>query len=310
MRDLAPIVLFVYNRLHHTKETIEALQKNELAQDSRLFIYSDAPKDSETQKRVDEVRQYLETIDGFKSVTIIRQETNMGLAKSIIDGVTEVVNRYGKIIVLEDDIVTSPYFLRFMNDALELYEEIDRVMHISSYIYPIKNSGIKDTFFIKPASCWGWATWSRAWRYYKKDADFYIDKFDKDAIRDFNLNNSYNYFNQITLNKNREIDTWAIFWYATIYLQDGLSLHPKESFTHNIGHDGEGTHCKVTSNFDVDLIDHYPIAFEREIREDISARERIEEYFNGLKAPLQKRVLAKIKNLIDRVSNKTKGNSR
>src|SRR3989339_698479 len=139
---LSPIVLFVYNRLEHTRKTIEALQKNELAKDSELFLYSDGPKNEENIKKVNEVRKYINSIDGFKKVKIVEREINFGLARSIIAGVTDIVNKYGKIIVLEDDIVTSPYFLTFMNDALCLYENEEKVMHISGYFFPVENKNL------------------------------------------------------------------------------------------------------------------------------------------------------------------------
>ena len=292
--NLAPIVLFVYNRPWHTRQTIEALQKNELAKESELFIYSDAPKDEKAKEKVKEVREYIKTIDGFKKVTIIEREENWGLAKSIIDGVTKIVNEYGKIIVLEDDLVTSPYFLRFMNDALEFYKDKEKVMHISGYVYPIDNTNLDDTFFIKPTSCWGWATWDRAWKSFKKDVDFYLETFDKKTIRDFNLNNSYDYFSQIVANKEEKINTWAIFWYASVYLKDGLSLHPKESFVKNIGHDGGGIHCGKTSVFDVELTKKYPVKFTTKIEENKEARKRFEKYFNSIKSPLYRRIPIKI----------------
>jgi GT2 family glycosyltransferase len=292
--NLAPIVLFVYNRPRHTRQTIEALQNNELAIDSHLYIYSDGAKDEASKSSVDEVREYIDSIDGFKSITIIKQEQNRGLANSIIEGVTKIVEEYGEIIVLEDDLITSPYFLRYMNDALEFYRDYEEVMHISGYIYPIDSSSLKDTFFIKPASCWGWATWSSAWRYFKKDSSYYLDIFDKNMIRDFNLNNSYNYFSQILSNQRGDIDTWAIFWYASIYIQNGLSLHPSRSFTHNIGHDGKGVHCKKSTIFDVDLIERYPINFSLNIIEDREAKRVLIGYFNTLKPSIYKRIYDKL----------------
>src|SRR3989339_1619899 len=147
MRNLAPIVLFVYNRPYHTKQTVEALQKNEFANESELFIYSDEAKNLSAKESVDEVRNYIKTIDGFKKVTIVEREKNFGLANSIIDGVTKIVNEYGKIIVLEDDLVTSPFFLRFMNEALEMYQNESNVASIHGYIYPI--GGLPETFFIR-----------------------------------------------------------------------------------------------------------------------------------------------------------------
>ena len=208
--SLAPIVLFTYDRLWHTQKTIEALKNNELASKSELIIYVDGAKNKSVYESVSQVRDYVETVDGFKKVTIITRDKNWGLANSIIDGVTQVIKKYGKVIVLEDDLVTSPFFLRYMNDALEFYKDEDKVMHVSGYIYPIDNNKLSDTFFIKPDTCWGWATWDRAWKYFKKDTDYYLNIFNKKMIRDFNLNGSYDYFKQIKANKNGRIETWAI----------------------------------------------------------------------------------------------------
>jgi len=294
---LAPIVLFVYNRPWHTKQTVEALQKNELANESELFIYSDEAKNEDAQKSVDDVREYIEKIDGFKKVTVIKREKNWGLANSIIDGVTQIVNEYGKIIVLEDDLVTSPYFLKFMNDALIFYKNDEIVMQISGYVYPIDKLGLFDTYFMKSISCWGWATWDRAWKYYKKDIDYYLKVFDKKMIYDLNLNNSCNFFNQVKQNKKGKIDTWAIFWDMTIYLNQGLSLSPKDSFVKNIGHDGEGMHCRTTSVYEVELIKVYQPNFPRNICESEEARKAYEFYFNGIKVSLIEKVINKIKNI-------------
>ena len=146
INQLSPIVLFVYNRPWHTQQTVEALQKNELAKESELFIYSDAAKSKEAEKSVNEVRKYIQTIIGFKKVIIIKREKNWGLADSIIDGVTKIVNEYGKIIVLEDDLVTSPYFLKFMNEALVFYKDKEKVWHISGWNYPIETNKLDDVF--------------------------------------------------------------------------------------------------------------------------------------------------------------------
>ena len=169
--NLAPIVLFVYNRPWHTKQTVEALQKNELSSESELFIYSDASKNKEAEEKVQEVREYIRTIDGFKKVTIIEREKNWGLANSIIDGVTKVVNEYGKIIVLEDDLVTSPYFLKFMNESLEFYKNEKKVWHISGWNYPIFKEQKCGTFLWKKMNCWGWSTWKDRWQYFEKNPE-------------------------------------------------------------------------------------------------------------------------------------------
>lgn len=155
MINVTPIILFVYNRLWHTKQTVEALQKNDLASESELFIFSDGPKPG-AEEKVKEVREYLKTITGFRKVTIIERDTNWGLANNIIDGVTKIVNEYGKVIVLEDDLVTSPGFLTYMNEGLKIYADEEQVASIHGYIYPLKHpERLPETFFIRGADCWG-----------------------------------------------------------------------------------------------------------------------------------------------------------
>ena len=171
--NLTPIVLFVYDRPDHVRQTVEALKKNVLALDSELFIYSDAAKNKNGEDKVNKVRQYIKNIDGFKKVTIFERKKNLGLAGSIIDGVTKIVNDYGKVIVLEDDLVTSPFFLKYMNQALELYKYEVRVASIHGYIYPIEN--LPETFFIKGADCWGWATWRNKWSIFESNGQKLLD---------------------------------------------------------------------------------------------------------------------------------------
>ena len=178
MKELAPIVLFVYNRLDHTIETINALKNNYLAEKSILYIYSDAPKKKKDIESVSAVRNYINKTIGFKKTVIIERKNNWGLANSIIDGVTTIVNKYDKIIVLEDDLVTSPYFLNFMNEGLDIYSEDEDVASLHGYLYPLKNS-IPSSFFIKGTDCWGWATWQRAWEIFEKDGSKLLNELNK-----------------------------------------------------------------------------------------------------------------------------------
>ncbi len=247
--NLAPIALFVYNRPWHTQQTLEALFHNDLANESHLVIYSDGPKNdasAEEIEQINEVRSIIRMKSWCKTVEIIESSTNKGLANSIIEGVTKIIHQYGKIIVLEDDIVTSIGFLKFMNDALTIYEFDDQVMHISGYIYPIKKrKKLPNTFFLRTTSCWGWGTWSRAWEKFEKNPQKQIGELEKNKLwYEFNLFGSYESFQrQLESNATAEINTWAIFWYTTVFFQKGLSLHPKNSFVQNIGHDGSGIHC-------------------------------------------------------------------
>ena len=242
---LAPIVLFVYNRPDHTQKVIDALKNNPEAKDSELFVYCDGAKENASEiekKQIEETRKIIRAIIGFKSVTMIESKENKGLAFSIIEGVTEIVNKHGRIIVLEDDIVTSSGFLKFMNDALEVYSKVKKVMHISGYVFPYQDTEERYTFFSKPTTCWGWATWKESWSYFEKNANEQIHKLEIGNYWDeFTLNNTIpSYKNQLHQNKNGEINTWAIFWYASVFLMNGTSLHPSISLVNNIGLDGSG----------------------------------------------------------------------
>lgn len=240
---LAPIVIFVYNRPLHTKKTIDALRKNLLAKESELFIYSDAPRNFAAEESVKEVRGVIRNVQGFKKVTIVEREKNWGLANSIVDGVTSIVNKYGKIIVLEDDIVTSPYFLKFMNDALNFYDNNKKVWHISGWNYPIEKEDLEDAFFFRVMNCWGWGTWCDRWIHYEKNPKKIKNNWSADEKFKFDLDGSGIFWGQVEDNLKGKINTWAIFWYATIFNNHGLCLNPTIGYCNNIGFDGSGVHC-------------------------------------------------------------------
>jgi hypothetical protein len=253
MSSLAPIALFVYNRLDHTTETVEALKKNILASESDLFIYSDAGETALKQEAVDEVRKYIKNISGFKSVQIIYQEKNKGLSASITSGVTEIVNTYKKIIVLEDDMVTSPHFLKYMNDGLDLYKDEDEVISIHGYMYPV-DMILPETFFIKGADCWGWATWKRGWDLFEEDGRKLLDEIKTRKLNAvFDFNNSYPYSKMLEDQIAGKVDSWAIRWYASAFLENKLTLYPGKSLIRNIGIDGSGIHCTPDEKFMVDI---------------------------------------------------------
>lgn len=262
---LAPIVLFTYNRPWHTQQTVEALQNNELAKDSELFIFSDGGKDEASWKKVNEVREYLKTINSFKKVTLIFQEKNIGLADSIISGVTKIVNQYGKIIVLEDDIVTGQYFLKFMNDALNFYEKEEKVWHISGWNYPIEDKDTNETFLWRVMNCWGWATWKDRWKYFEKNTTKLINSFNEDDIYKFNLDGTNDFWSQVIQNNKTKINTWAIYWYATIFKNNGLCLNPIKAMLKNIGFDSQATHTvkpSVIAEYSINNTNKYLLTSE------------------------------------------------
>lgn len=290
---LAPIVLFVYNRPWHTQQTIEALQKNSLATDSELFIYSDAPKNDSAIPLVKAVREYIKSIKGFKNVSIIERRTNYGLASSIIDGVTRITNEFGKVIVLEDDLVTSPHFLNYMNDGLSLYENDENVASIHGYIYPIDK--LPETFFIKGADCWGWATWKRAWNIFEPDGKVLLEKLTSSGLQnEADFNGSYQYTKMLEDQIIGKNNSWAIRWYMSAFLEDMLTLYPGKSFVENIGNDGSGTHSEETKVFSAIPNACFTELTKINVVENSHCRKRIEEFFLSMKRNIFYRIYNKI----------------
>lgn len=241
----APVVLFIYNRFDHTERTLSALSANTLAQYSDLYIYADGPKENASIEQIDKIkktRDIAKSKKWCKNVTVIESEKNKGLAASIISGVTDIINKYGKVIVLEDDIVTGKYFLEFMNNALDKYKEQKEVWHISGWRDPVDNTVEGNSYFYPTMDCWGWATWADRWQYYKKDALYYKSVFTEEMKYHFDIEGTAGNWSQIEENIEGKINTWAIFWYATIYLKNGLCLGPSKSIVKNIGLDNSGVH--------------------------------------------------------------------
>lgn len=274
MSALAPIALFAYNRPDHLTKTLAALSKNTLANESDLFIFSDGPKNEAAQEKVNEVRDLIKNIQGFRKVFIRESKENRGLASSVINGVTAVVGEYGKIIVLEDDLVTSPYFLEFMNAALDKYEQQEEVISIHGYCLPIK--GLPETFFIRGADCWGWATWARGWSLFEPNGSLLLNEIrQKKLTRAFNFNNSYPYTRMLKKQIEGKNNSWAIRWYASAFLKNKLTLYPGSSLVKNIGNDDSGTHSKKNTGYDT-YISQKPVNLQTiPVSENAEARKKM-----------------------------------
>lgn len=276
----SPIALFVYKRLYHTKTTLESLQRCVQASDSHLYIFSDNAKTPSEEKEVQEVRDYIKTLQGFKSITIVERETNFGLAKNITSGVTQILKEWEQIIVLEDDLLLGKHFLTFMNEALHIYKENKNVWHISGWNYPFNKEGIKaETYFIRIMNCWGWATWADRWKFYEKNLYTIESQFTPSSIKKFNLDGSHDFYSQIKANLEGKKNTWAIFWYATIFLRSGLCLNPRDSLVQNIGLDGNGENCKKTIVYDNHDIDQKIDIKDEPVIESVNAVARIKDFY-------------------------------
>ena len=236
--ELAPIVLFCYNRPEHTSKTINALAKNDLAEESVLYIFCDGAKENATiadKEKIVAVRKIVAEEKRFKEIYIVNRDHNLGLANSIIAGVTEVVNKYGSIIVLEDDILCSPFFLRFMNEALIEYKNENKVLSIGACNYFVEGSRFPGSFFLPVADCWGWATCSERWSLFEPDSGILMDKISKhNGIAQFNLFGYYDFYGMLQLQNEGKVNSWAIRWQAVIYLKKMLTVYPNPSLTQHI----------------------------------------------------------------------------
>lgn len=250
---VAPVIVFGYKRPSHLKRVLDSLASNPEAIYSKLFIAIDGPGLHSETSLVDECRNIARQVTGFKEVVTFFQEQNIGLANSIIKGVSKVLEEHESVIVLEDDLFVSPHFLGFMNNSLSAYRSETLVASIHGYQYPLR--GLKETaHFLRGADCWGWATWRDRW----KTVDFESSNLLKD-LSNFNLKLKFNMYgalkNYEMLKKQEvgEIDSWAIRWHASMFIQGKLTLFPPKSLVLNLGLDGSGTHEGNSSLFNTKL---------------------------------------------------------
>ena len=295
---LAPIVLFVYNRPEHTLRTLESLRTNKESKDSTLFIFCDGPNLNATNsqlKNIEATRKIIRSKLWCKKVEVIESAINKGLANSIINGVTKIVNDYGKVIVLEDDLVLSKYFLKYMNESLDLYQNEDTVISIHGYLYPIKDQ-LPETFFLKGADCWGWATWKRGWDLFEPDGKKLLKEIqDKKLQYEFDYNGSYPNVKMLEKQIAGKNDSWAIRWYASAFIQNKLTLYPGKSLVKNIGAEGSGTHVNNTLLFETN-VSTIPIPILKvPLEVNITAFQSFIKYFSSIKPSLFQRILFKLK---------------
>ncbi|WP_291725901.1 hypothetical protein [Bernardetia sp.] len=251
---LSPIILFVYKRASHTKNVLQALSECVNANRTHLIIYSDGAKTNATSEdiqAIEETRKILKEFNRekhshFSSIEIYEAKQNKGLAKSVREGIDEQIEKYGKVIVLEDDIVPQKGFIKYMNDALEKYEAIQNVWGVSASAFPLANENKvrEQTFFLPVNSSWGWATWTDRWQKIDFDINSIFQKFEECLITEkkFNFGNYY-YYQILEAQKKQKIDSWAALFMANMFLNKGWFLFPKKSLVQNTGFDASGTHC-------------------------------------------------------------------
>lgn len=278
----APIALFCYARPWHTLRTVRALQANRRAASSDLYVFCDGARSPADGENVNLVRAFAKSITGFHSVQVIEREQNFGLAKNITNGVSRVVQEHGRVIVVEDDLVTSPFFLDYMNDALDTYAGDEQVASIHGYCYPI--DGLPETFFLRGADCWGWATWDRAWKHFDPDGAALLSRLRGGKLVDrFDLDGTMPYSRMLEQQTQGKNDSWAVRWHASAFLAGMLTLYPGRSLVHNIGNDQSGTHSRATDVYDTTFPpDGVPVR-RIEIMEDEAARSQFADYFRAIR---------------------------
>jgi len=296
---VAPIVLFTYNRPDHTSEVIRSLAANKEAAKSDLIVFSDGPKSDADIQNVNSTRKIVQSISGFRSVKVFESEKNKGLANSVIEGVSKVIEQYGKIIVLEDDLVVSPEFLSYMNHFLEVYKNEDKVISIHGYVYPVKTH-ISTPFFIRGADCWGWATWKRGWDLFESDSEKLYKQIatNKKWADKFDFEGTYPYLKMLKDQADGKIDSWAIRWYASAFLNDKITLYPPATLVDNIGMDGSGIHSGKNLMFAKETDNIRDIQLHEKPNRVVESRKMVlgfEEFFRNLKPSLIKRLINRIK---------------
>lgn len=281
MSGFAPIVIFSYRRPDHLKRTIEGLMRCEEFDRSPVIVYCDGPKNEQEAPAVLATRQMAKSLLGERAEYHFR-DTNQGLARSVIAGVSDVVGRCGRVIVVEDDLLVSPHFLRYMNEGLSLYEHDANVASIHAYLYPTQDA-MPETFFLRGANCWGWATWARAWGVFNENgAELAKALKQHGLVRKFDLEGSYPYYRMLLGQIAGKNNSWAVRWHASAFLAGMLTLYPGRTLVENIGMDGSGEHCR--QSIPMLPLATAPILVERiAIAEDPVARLSIIKYMRYLR---------------------------
>ena len=295
---ISPIVIFTYNRLDHLDTLINSLEQNELFKKSKILVFSDGPKKEIDIEKIEKIRIYLKKKLISKNSEIVERPNNFGLSKNVITGINQTFNDYDQAIILEDDLEVSPFFLNYMNDALNLYVSSEDVASISGYMYPINSKSFSnDYFFLKLAESWGWGTWKRAWNNFETDSVKLKNEIDERKLVDeFNFSSGISYYKMLNDNINGANDSWAIRWYASTFLKNMNTLFPSKSFVKNIGIDNSGENCNYTTVYDSLInLDYKPL-------KKINSMELVTDR-NAVKSFFQK---IKYKRYIDNIINKLK----
>lgn len=274
-----PVVIFAYNRPKHLEKVLAGLLSNKKASSLKVVVYSDFPKKSEDRDAVNGVRSLLDQTCGFGSLTIVKRSKNFGLANSIIDGVTMILNEFDSAIILEDDVVPSSFFLDYMTDSMQKYRNHQAVGSVHAYSFPVLEI-LPETFFLRGADCWGWGTWKRSWKLFNACGLDLLQQLEaQNLCNAFDLNGSAPYSQMLRDQIAGKVDSWAIRWHASMFLAKKLCLYPGRSLVENIGMDKSGVHCGFDDRFDVSLSSQPVRVKDIEIEESQLAKRAISSFY-------------------------------
>lgn len=295
---LSPVVIFAYNRPKHLKKLLNSLQDNELSNETDVVIFVDCAANPLHKKETKEVERVANLNWKFNSLKIMAREENYGLRRNILNGINYMFENEDKLIVLEDDLVLSKHFLYFMNYFLDKYKNTEKVWHIGGWNFPNDESDFDSTYFSTLMYCWGWGTWKNRWEKHNQEKYYEFFNFTKKQKYDFDLKNSYNLSSQLYANKSKKIDTWAIFWYQTIFKNNGLCLYPLKSLVDNIGADGSGENSGVDSSLR-NIINHkLPLKYPESLVVDEEVMKQKSIFYKS-RNMLSKKIIRKIKKLLN-----------
>ena len=281
--DLAPVLVMAYNRPKHLKRLLLSLSSNVESKESKIFISIDGPKTERDVSLVNECRNVAAQDYGFLNTIIWTSEKNRGLANSVINSVNKVLKTFNSIVVLEDDLLVSNYFLNYMNAGLNEYAGNSRVAAIHGYQYPLGYIGT-GCVFKRGTDCWGWGTWRNQWETSNFDARYLLNELQTNRLKKkFDLGGFTSNFKLLNLQLENKIDSWAIRWHASMFLQEKFTLYPPESLVLNLGLDGSGTHEGNNNVFETKLSSNSNWNFPKDIKEDRKFLQRLMLFYLRLK---------------------------
>ena len=265
----APVAVFVYSRFDKARECLSALEKCKLANESDIHIFADGYKGDKDREKVTSVQEWVKryAVDckAFKSVNVHIKEHNVGLAKSIISGATELINKSGKVIVVEDDLLVSRGFLAYMNGALDFYEKDENIWEIASYGYNLKalRKYPHDLYLSYRSSSWGWATWKDRWDSVDWEVKDYEQLQNSTEMQKRFCRGGGDLYPMLQMQMRGELDSWAIRWNYAGSKRNALTVYPKYGLVRNFGFDGSGTHSGKKGPDSVFDSDGSEIKFEK-----------------------------------------------